>query len=186
MKKLFLVCSLVVALIGFMAFNAGATSIFGAISLSGNTIFDNTNLNLATMFTAFNGVTVASVDGDYSPITPGTPATFSLFTFRPPAASVIPLWTLDFDGNTYSLDATSVGIAYSDPRNIVLEGSGVAHITGKDDTNGAWSISANNAGQTFSFSSSSSVSGVPEPGTMLLLGSGMVGMAPFIRRKFKK
>jgi len=27
---------------------------------------------------------------------------------------------------------------------------------------------------------------VPEPGTMLLLGSVMVGMVPFIRRKFKK
>jgi len=29
-------------------------------------------------------------------------------------------------------------------------------------------------------------SGVPEPATMFLLGSGMIGMVPFMRRKFKK
>ena len=64
MKKLFMVCSLVVALVGFMAFNAGATPIFGDISLSGNTAFDNPNLNIATMFTSFNLVAVDSVFGD--------------------------------------------------------------------------------------------------------------------------
>ena len=41
---------------------------------------------------------------------------------------------------------------------------------------------------SFSFTNTSTTppSGVPEPTTILLLGSGMVGMVPFIRRKLKR
>ena len=52
-------------------------------------------------------------------------------------------------------------------------------------------ISPNQAGGTTDFAfgemvKSESTSTVPEPATMLLLGSGLIGMAAFARRKFKK
>jgi hypothetical protein len=184
-KKLVTICTLVAALIGVVAIKAGAIPIAGDISFAGNAKLDNSNLNLATEFLSFGFVFVTSTDGDYGLITPGTTATFTPFQIRPPDASVMPLWTLGFDGNTYSLDALSLAIQFSNQNSLVIGGWGVAHITGFDDTFGIWNITANSAGKTFSFSSSTSTAPVPEPSTMLLLGSGLLGLWG-LRRKFKK
>jgi hypothetical protein len=189
MKKVFLVCSLVVALTSVMAFNAGATPITGAISFSGTSISDIPNLTLATAFTGFSNVVVSTTGGtgDYASVASGTPVTFKPFTFSPALAPnpLVDLWKFSSGGDIYSFDATGVSVTGKSQFTITMEGTGIAKIDGFDDTPGNWYFSANNAGGTATFSVSNDVKGVPEPATLLLLGMGLVGLSGFARKKFR-
>jgi hypothetical protein len=187
-KKLLIVCSLVVVLIGVMAFGAVATQITGAISFSGTDTQSNTDLSVATAFTSFTNVVVSTTGGTgtYLPALLGQAVTFNPFTFRPSLfpSPVVPLWTFDFGGKTYSFDATGVSVDFSNQNTITMEGTGTAHATGFDSTPGQWFFSANNALGTSSFSVSTEASAVPEPTSLLLFGLGLVGLAGV--RKFKQ
>jgi len=191
MKKLFIYCSIVFALIGSMAFNAMATPIVGAISFSGTVVTDNPDdMLLAKAFTSFTDVTVAGAGtGAYGSVAAGQAVTFTPFTFDPALYPnpLAPLWAFNVQEKAYSFDATGLIIEPGRSSHMIsMYGSGIAHIDAYDDTPGNWYFTAQRAGQTASFSASTEVAPVPEPATMLLLGSGLVGLASFSRKKIIK
>lgn len=190
MRKWVTIFSLVVALIGGVAFEAGAIPITGQISFSGTNktnASDPYDLTTATAFTELFAY-VVSANGNFGaiPLPPSfTVVDFHAFVFDPPALSVTPLWDLTLGSVTYSFNAGGVVIDAWTKSTISLGGPGTAYITGFDPTPGTWSILASGAGTWFGFAASSNVAPVPEPSTLFLMGSGLLGLWGF-RKKFKK
>lgn len=122
---------------------------------------------------------VSSAFGDYSG-TVGDLVDFNDFVFDPLVGGT-QLWTFTDSGITYSFAMTTSTLVAQTNNTISLEGSGYATITGKEQTGGTWSLTLNNNGSAFSFSSSASV---PEPGIALLLGAGLIGLG--VSRKLRK
>lgn len=119
--------------------------------------------------------------GDYAGIAAGAVATWSGFSFNPPVASVTPLWTFLISGITYSFDSDSMVVSHPDAFTWNISGTGIAHITGFDDTVGTWEVTATGSGTTFTFGASTSA--VPDGGTtVLLLGAALSGLA-LVRRR---
>ena len=110
------------------------------------------------------------------------------FTFSGPGTASYPSpLILGFESITtpaYSFDLSSVALNQQSDNLLMLSGTGVFHLSGFDDTPGVFFFSANQAGATLSFSASQAT--VPEPGSMLLLGTGLFGLASTIRRRMKR
>jgi len=170
------------ALVGASGYNVEAANyINGQIQFNGGATLDTGNLATATAFTSIFGPggpsTMPQVLGggtqtlDYSSVPDGTPVNFSTFSFS--AASVTPLWSFAVGTTAYSFDATSVTVAFQSSYFLDITGTGVAHITGFNDTTGVWEVTDTGAGGTpvFTFGAATDLSGnpTPEPSTTALL-----------------
>ncbi len=176
------------------ATGAQAVQITGGVSFGGQAAPNTGDWDTATAVDFGNSPPNATVNGgtgDYAGVTPLTTlATFSDFSFDPilSPSPVSPLWTFTFGGLTYSFELVSVTENLTgDNDDLNLSGTGWLSITGFDTTWGEWDFSGQQSGTgglvAFSFSASNAAINVPEPGSLLLLGLGLLAVGGTVRRK---
>ena len=158
-----------------------AVMITGGISLGGSYTTDTGDINTANAFTSFPSAFVVSTSGDYSGVPLFTSVTQNPFIFDPFAPPISPLWTFMVGTDTYSFDLLTLSIDQQGGDALQLSGTGDLNITGFDTTPGSWVFTANQAGGTFSFSSTNDAT--PEGGSAVaLLGFALFGLE-MLRRK---
>ena len=171
------------ALLVLGPFTANADFISGDITFSGDFVPTGgagINLSDATSidFTD-DDFDVDGATGDFAAagITQGDIGLMQDFSFNPLPSTVDSLWSIA--GFSFSLE--NISIVFQNDYFLILSGSGILSGAGFDDTNGSWSLTANKAKSLFNFSAGSTA--VPEPGTLALLGIGLLGMGLTRRRK---
>jgi hypothetical protein len=108
-----------------------------------------------------------------------TPYSFDPF----PVTGVSPLWQTVI-GTSASFDFLTLTLLQQPGDDtLTIKGTGLLHLAGYDNTVGNYTFTANQAGGTFSFSSSQAATGVPDGGaTIALLGIALVGVEGLRRR----
>jgi hypothetical protein len=198
MKNKFKILSLFAAAVvgcSLLCQQAHAIPISGSISFTGNgsaSVSGGT-----TTITPTSPWTIVGGTGDYLGVS-GT-AAFNPISYTGTdgsatlTAPVVPLWIFTIGAVTYSFDLTSLLNANTvvfPTTTTGMTGTGVAHITGRDNTVATWSLSGGGAFPdtlTFAFSTTSSTgAGVPDGGlTVAFLGFALVGVEG-LRRKLRK
>jgi|SwirhisoilCB2_FD_contig_111_1228260_length_919_multi_12_in_0_out_0_1 hypothetical protein len=151
-------------------------------SLGTATGLDFTTTGLSTPGTAGAFVIGVGSTGDFAGLG-NTNGTINDFTFTGTGSANYP--TLSIPGfetfSGFTFDLTSIGVTSQTDATLDLLGSGIFHHAGFTDTPGTFVFTGNSQGGTFSFSASQTA--VPEPASMMLLGTGLFGLGASFRRR---
>jgi hypothetical protein len=164
----------------------GSIGFTGAFVQNGGTAG---NLASATSFTILNTVpnpiTIHDATGAF--VGAGAPIVFAPsvgVNGNAPSLVNAQLWSVLNGLTTYSLTVTTEGQTFTSGIQLNLAGNGILHDgNAADDTAGVWQIGFGVSGNSFTWQSTSSTSGVPDGGaTVMLLGAAVSGLA-LLRRK---
>jgi len=177
--------TLIGATLLFMATAVMAVPITGSINFLGLAEYTGgTTPATATGINFINPFIVGLAGtGDYANVFANV--NFTDFQFSPGLnpSPVDPLWTFNYNSKSYDFIMSTVKSFVSpDGSSLTLVGTGTLQITGFSDTPGTWSFTTQGTEQVLAFSAESTATPVPEPGTMILLGAGILGLAFFGRR----
>ena len=184
LHKILLAIIAAVTSVGLLS-SAQATPITGMLNIGGTATFDTTSLTTAHSATFSDELVLGGNTGTFAGFAIGTPVVMADYTFDP-STITDGLWSV----NGFTFNLLSSTVVSRSATFLSISGTGIITCpAGFDATAGVWAFTSQNAGghphSTFSFSANT-VAAAPDSGmTLVLLGTGLMGLAAF-RAKFGK
>ena len=178
--------TIVVLLAGglFLCEQAQAVPITGAIAFSGSATASGPSGGTPSTIHFIDPWHSLPGTGSYTPVSMGTNTIFNDFAFigDGAAATLIgtdsPIWTFTIGATTYSFDLLTLTDGHVDAGSMGFSGTGIAHITGFDDTPASFALEGAGTGFDFILSSSTTAT-IPEGGNTAVLfafGLAVIGI----------
>ena len=158
----------------------GAVQFFGSATASGPSGPPDT-IHFVDPWHSLSGT------GSYGAVPFGTATAFTDFTFTGDGAAATligtdsPIWTFTVGATTYSFDLLTLTDGHVDSGSMSFTGTGIAHITGFEDTPASFGLEGSGTGFNFELSSSTTVP-APEGGTTVVMFAFGLVLIGIVRR----